>query len=72
MVLKEAIELTPYQNIGPREARKRLVGGWISLVLGVAVVVALAVGAGPRWLRVAAFPLFAFGSLGIVQAASRT
>jgi hypothetical protein len=59
-------------NIGPRERRKRLLGGVVQLTVGLFVLaVLLAAGAG-RWWRLALFPLFLGGASGFFQWREKT
>jgi hypothetical protein len=59
-------------NIGPRERRRRLILGVVTLAVGVAAVAALIIGgAGRGWIVLAVVP-FWVGALGLVQARERT
>jgi hypothetical protein len=59
-------------NISVKERRKRLMGGLVSLVLGLVVLaVLLAVGISPWW-RLLLFPLFAAAGSGFFQWRDKT
>jgi hypothetical protein len=59
-------------NIGPRERRRRLIGGAVSLALGViAAALLLGFGAQRAWRIVVFLPVWA-GALGLFQAKERT
>jgi hypothetical protein len=61
-----------FVNIGPKERQKRLIGGLMSLGIGLVIVVAaIALGATP-WARLAAFPFFYFAGNGIFQWRDKT
>lgn len=57
-------------NIGPSEARKRLLLGLIAIAMGGAWV--LAGGAKSLWGATILFTLFWFGALGLFQAKEKT
>ncbi len=59
-------------NISPRERRKRLAGGVIMLVLGLAVLAVLMATGASRWWRLALFPLFAGAASGFFQWRDKT
>ena len=62
---------TCLENIGPRERRKRLVGGVVTLVLGLGVAV-LSWGTDFWWRPAPLFLIFWGGALGIFQALDHT
>ncbi len=59
-------------NLGPREQRKRLVMGFVSLVVGAGLTFLLFAYGAPRWSRgFIFFPLWMAG-LGLFQAREKT
>jgi hypothetical protein len=59
-------------NLGPRETRKRFVGGVVGLAAGLALgVLAVTQGFG-AWVRLAAVGAVLFGVLGLLQARAKT
>lgn len=59
-------------NISPRGRRRRARGGVATLALGAAGALLLALSsADPIW-RLALFPLFWWGALGVLQARAKT
>jgi hypothetical protein len=59
-------------NIGPRQRRRRLVSGFLSLAAAVALAAALAVATAPLLLRATLFlPLYG-AALGFLQYRERT
>jgi hypothetical protein len=59
-------------NLGPRETKKRLVGGVVGLAAGLVLgVLAIALGLG-LWVRLAAVGAVLFGVLGLLQARAKT
>jgi hypothetical protein len=59
-------------NIGPIEQRKRAVGGFVGLVIAIAVLIALRAWGVPALWRLLAFPFFLVGAIGLLQAREKT
>jgi hypothetical protein len=59
-------------NIGPKERRRRLVGGIATLVMAVVLGAVLFVIGADRWWRLALFPLFYIGMAGVFQWREKT
>jgi len=62
----------PAENIGPRERRKRVMTGVLSLLVGLAAFAALLALGAPRVWRLGLFLPFWFGALGWFQAQGHT
>jgi len=60
------------RNIGPEGQRRRLYGGLIALALGIAGLAVLLLTNTSRWWRLALFPAFWQGALGVFQAMEKT
>jgi hypothetical protein len=59
-------------NIGPREGRKRLIGGLVQLMVALAVLAVLVVAGANRWWRLALFPAFWGAASGFFQWRNKT
>jgi len=59
-------------NISTEERRKRLKGGLIMLVVGLAILTALVVTGVNPWWRLALFPFFAAAASGFFQWRDKT
>ena len=59
-------------NIGPRERRRRLIGGLVSLLVSAALMVALVTGHAARGWRVAAFVPLLFTLIAFLQVQQKT
>jgi fatty acid desaturase len=59
-------------NISPREQRKRLAGGGVSFVAGLAILAALVARGANRWWRLPLFLLFWGAGSGFFQARDKT
>ena len=59
-------------NIGPRGQRQRRIAGVAGLAVAAGLVGVLHEFDAARWWRLGAFPLFWFGTLGLVQARAKT
>ena len=59
-------------NIGPRERRKRSLGGVVALVVGVGLALFMISADVARAWRLALFLPFWFGALGVFQAREKT
>jgi hypothetical protein len=71
-MIKSDSKNNPVINIGPFEQRKRAVGGWGSLMVGVALLVSLRImGLSYLW-RLWSFPFFFIGAVGLLQAREKT
>ena len=54
-------------NIGPKERQKRLIGGAMSFITGVALFVAIQAFSLPLWANLFTLPLFFFAGIGFFQ-----
>jgi hypothetical protein len=61
-----------YENIGPRQRRRRAWFGHAAFTLGVVLAVALVVTGAPWWTRLLVFGPFAGAFTGWLQARERT
>ena len=61
-----------FANIGPKEWQKRLIGGGVSLALGLAVFVALRAFGAPLWMNIVTLPFFFGAATGFFQWKDKT
>ena len=59
-------------NIGGRQVSARRVIGFLGLGAGAVLGAVMIVRGYAGWVRLAAFPLFLFGALGLLQAREKT
>jgi len=59
-------------NISPRERRKRLLGGVISLAISLAILAVLLLVGASRWWRLALLPFFWSSTVGYFQWRDKT
>lgn len=59
-------------NINKAGQRKRLIGGIVSIVIGLLLLALLHQADAGRWWRLLVFPSFWLGALGVIQAQART
>jgi hypothetical protein len=69
---RDGQETICFQNIGPKEQRKRLVFGVVTFVAGLAVATLLIALGANHWWRLALFVPFAAGGIGVFQAREKT
>ncbi|HEX4681605.1 MAG TPA: hypothetical protein VH277_02785 [Gemmatimonadaceae bacterium] len=59
-------------NIGPRGARRRLIGGYVWAAIAAAAFVVLVVQHAPRWFRILLAIPIALSAIGFLQAREKT
>jgi hypothetical protein len=72
MVAQQENETVCIPNIGPKERKKRMTSGLITLTAGLIIAVFLLLGDSPWWMRLVVFMPLWGGMIGVFQSREKT